>query len=77
MKAKTIVKFAAFVGAAAVFGEICGTVGEIQAFTAMKKVFQKEVDEFIDAASDPEKYGITGPYQILKLKTIAAAVKKL
>ena len=74
---KGIAKVAAIIGFAFAYTELIATSGEVQALTAMKMKFPDEIDQFMNAAANPEEYGITKPYTKLKLKTISALVKRM
>lgn len=74
---KGIAKVAAIIGFAFAYTELIATAGEVQALTAMKMKFPDEVDQFMNAAANPEEHGITNPYTKLKLKTMSALVKEM
>lgn len=67
---KKILKTAGIAGGVLAFSEICGVLGEAQAFAGMYKAYPEETQKFIDAMDDPEITEDLSTFRKAKLKVL-------
>ena len=73
---KNLTKMILAAGGLFVFSEVCGSIGEAQAFAAMHDEYPEAVEDFLDVMGRAKEFGV-GPYVAFKNRAVKCSTEVL
>lgn len=73
---KNLTKMILAAGGFFVFSEVCGIIGEAQAFAAIHNKYPEAVEDFLDIMGRAKEFGV-GPYAAFKNRAVKHSTEVL